>query len=467
MVDQEIINEEIIKSGRIIGVSNRHLFPELAAQLGAAIGTYLGKGSVVAIARDFRSDCHMIKRSTSGGLMSTGIDIIDLHSSPTSTLQFVVRKFGANSGISFTSSHYVGGEISIRLIDETGNEMDEKQVEDIIQIFSTKKFERVSNQDIGKIEQIENSIEIYQSAMQGFVNRKLIEDFGFNIVLDCSLGPTSIRVPTIISDMKSEVTTMNSYQISPKEVLPDPRSIQKVSKTVEAINAELGVVLDVEGIKAIVIDNLGRIIPPEDLASMMIREFIKERKGTIILSKYFTRRFDQDFENMGAEIVRVIDSPGNIGRTISDLRALIGATDNGKIFNPTWGPESDGTLTTLSLLEILARRKVKLNNLMMELENHRAKSTDVATTNILFHIPEKFAQKKFFNELIKKALKSKIISRDTLVGYKFEYLTGWIHFMCTPQPYEISIICETNKSEDLANITDFAYDLAKKAIENK
>ncbi|MHA1991697.1 MAG: hypothetical protein ACW981_11610 [Candidatus Hodarchaeales archaeon] len=451
-------------SGRLIGYVNKNLFPEMAAEIGAALGTYLGKRSVVAISRDYRVDCLMIKRSCTGGLMSTGIDIIDLSSAPTSTLQFVVRKFGANAGIAFTSSHYVNGEICIKFIDDSGNEMEGKIAQEIIKIYESKKFKRVPMSEIGKIEAIENSTGIYQTALEGFVKRKLIEDSEFNIVLDCSLGPSSILVPNIISRLKADLTTMNAYEVSATDVLPDATSLHRISKTVGAINAELGIILDVEGVKTIAIDNTGRIIPPEDLTALLIREYLKQRKGTIVLSKFFTERFDQAFKDLGAKIIREEDAPGNIGRVMTNYRAVIGATDNGKLFNPVWGPESDGILTALTLLEILAERKTKLNDLMLELENTKAKSTEVATVNSIINLPNRLNQKVFFQRLSKFTNDSIQIVRDTLIGNKIQYSSGWAHFMTTSNPQEILVYCETNKSEDLTEITDLATELSKKIM---
>jgi phosphomannomutase len=452
--------------GRIIGIANRTLFPELAAELGTAFGTWLGKGSIVAIARDYRADCHMIKRACTGGIMASGVDIIDMHSTPTSTLQFVVRKFGANAGISFTGSHYIDGELAIKLIDEAGNEIDGQIAKEIMDIFYTKKFIRVSKREIGNIETIANSIEIYQNAMLGFVNRSVIEAANFNIVLDCSLGPTSLQVPNILSGLATDITTMNTQQVSPQEVLPDAKSLQRISKTVEAINAELGIVLDVEGVKIVGIDNLGKIVPPEDLTALIIWEYLKEHKGNVVLSNYFTRRFDEAFTKAGANIIRVADSPGNIGRVMSNERAIIGTTDNGKLFNPIWGPESDGTLTALTLLEILAKRKTTLRDLIIELEGNRCKAEDVATSNNIISLPSMLNQRKFFDQLMHKAIQSNLAIRDTLIGYKIAFLSGWAHFMVTPKLQEVYLLCETYKSEELAKISDSAMDLAKIIIKD-
>ena len=118
-----------IDESRIVGLVDDVLIPEVAVKLGLAIGTFFGKKSVIAASRDHRSDSHMIKRALSGGLMATGIDILDLHAAPTSTLQFIVRRFGCDGGLSFTGGHYLDGEISIRILDGSGNELAKEDLE--------------------------------------------------------------------------------------------------------------------------------------------------------------------------------------------------------------------------------------------------------------------------------------------------------------------------------------------------
>ncbi|MFW9916983.1 MAG: phosphoglucomutase, partial [Candidatus Thorarchaeota archaeon] len=88
-----------IVSRRIVGIANQGLTPEKASTLGAALGTHLGPDSVVVTCRDFRSDSRMVKRAFASGLMSTGIDVLDLHATSLPILQFALKRFGASAGV--------------------------------------------------------------------------------------------------------------------------------------------------------------------------------------------------------------------------------------------------------------------------------------------------------------------------------------------------------------------------------
>ncbi|MHA2363028.1 MAG: hypothetical protein ACXAC7_03655 [Candidatus Hodarchaeales archaeon] len=449
-----------IDEGRIVGHTDETLFPEFATKLGLALGTFFGKGSIIATTRDFRKDSRMLKRSLSGGLMGTGVDILDLHAAPTSTLQFVVRRFGASGGISFTGAHYLEGEISIRILDSTGNEIEHENLNKIFDIALNGNFARVSRNEIGIHDTIENSMDIYHKALMNFVKNDTIAKANFRLIVDCSLGPVASVVPNIFSDLNIDIVTMNAHRIAPQEVLPNPQSIQRVSKAITAINADLGFIIDVEGVKLVALDNEGQIIPPEDLCALLIWQNLQTRKGPVVLSKLFTHRFDEVFESLGAKIVRTEDSPGNIGRQISLERAVIGATDNGKLYNPIWGAETDGTLSALTLLQDMEQRQENLADLIKYFENHRSRAEKVSRMITKIPLPSKVSQLEFFRKLTRNGT----FMRDTLVGIKLEVMSGFGHFMSSTIEKEVQLIVETPISQDFASICDRCQELAENTI---
>ena len=127
-VDKELY----VRWGRIMAFSNITLTPELASVLGGAMGTLLDQNAVVMVGRDYRRDSRMLKRSFSGGLMASGIELIDLHAVPTNILQFSVRRFGADAGVMITRSHNLAGMVSIKMFDSTGVEYTSKKTNEIV-----------------------------------------------------------------------------------------------------------------------------------------------------------------------------------------------------------------------------------------------------------------------------------------------------------------------------------------------
>lgn len=455
-----------IDESRIVGLVEDVLIPEVAVKLGLAIGTFFGKKSVIAASRDHRSDSHMIKRALSGGLMATGVDILDLHAAPTSTLQFIVRRFGCDGGLSFTGAHYLDGEISIRIMDGSGNELAKEDLERIVEIAELDTFTRVKRQEIGSIEPIENAMLVYKNALASFVNKNVLQSCNFRVVLDLSLGPLSISLPSLFSELNIDVITINAHRTSlvnkEGEIFPNPQSIKRVSEAVIAVKADLGIIIDVEGTKAVFVDEKGKIYPPEHTAAFFIYQILTTRNGVIVLSKLFTNRFDKLLEDEGGNIVRSKDLPGDIGRLIASERAVIGATDNGKIYNPVWGAETDGALTALNLLTIVATNKKPLSLMMKEFKDLSVKAGIIHKKVTHFTLPDNLNQINFF-----RALRhiQKYNVRDSLIGIKKELNDESIgHFIAAQHDKQINLLVESSDEGKLDELIEKYLALANEVI---
>ncbi|MFW9995273.1 MAG: hypothetical protein ACFFD4_24770, partial [Candidatus Odinarchaeota archaeon] len=158
------IIEKMIRDFRITGEINTEITPETAALLGTAVGTYLkGRGgNVVATARDFSTASRMFKRAFSGGLLATGLEILDLHATSTAILQFVVRRFGAEAGISFSGRHNEENITGFRIFDGNGVEFNRQTIGEICKLFESRNFKLVEPRDIGHISPVGDTQDIYK-----------------------------------------------------------------------------------------------------------------------------------------------------------------------------------------------------------------------------------------------------------------------------------------------------------------
>lgn len=178
----------LMLKGRIVAKANYVLTPEFAASLGGIHGTYLNNNGIVVVGRDYRYDSRMLKRAYTAGAMGTGIDLLDLQSSPLPLLQFCIRRFGASGGVYFSSGHSIQGETTIRIFDSGGVEFSPEQMNGLLALFSGAP-KRVDPADVGHLSQIPQTMDIYSKAVPQFVNKKKMTDASLRVVLDCSYGP--------------------------------------------------------------------------------------------------------------------------------------------------------------------------------------------------------------------------------------------------------------------------------------
>lgn len=413
---------EIIDKGRIIARANYILTPELAAKIGAAHGTYLKKNGykVIVAARDYFNNSRMLKRAYISGMMSTGINILNLHYAPVPLLQFCIRRFGADGGVYLSSGHVYEGDTGIRFYDTSGIEFQVSHLQHINQIFIKDKIKRVDPLNIGTISDITQTFDVYKGAIPQFVNRNSIKEANLKVVVDCSYGPTGDITPEILNSLNVGVIALNTYYRALSDRLfPDLDSIRDSSAIVKAADADLGVVFDSDGSRLLVFDETGTLVDFEDLIMLLISndDYIqKNKESPIITTSCCSRIIDEFAKNYKFTIHRVVNLPGEISSKIRQERAIFGAADTFKFYFPIYGPFPDGTFTLLKLLEVLSKREESLSSLV---RNFPKPIKVYRSINVSKDVVYNFQQ------ILKENLKSQnLLILDTLIGIKIIYKEG-------------------------------------------
>ena len=459
-----MISEPLIKDGRIIAEANTDLTPEKSAILGASLGTFLirslGRYGTVITGRDPRNDCRMLKRSFIAGLMSIGFDVMDFHEAPAPMVHFAVRRFGTDCGVIFSSSHYSPGNVSIKFYDSAGIEFNIDKLKEVARIYENlEQVSRAPPSEIGRISVIEQARGVYANALKKFADSKMIKEKSLSIIIDCSLGPASLMMPAVLSELNCDVIALNSYtpgirQI--KRVLPNIKSFQILSQTVTTYEADLGVAYDTDADRAIFVDEKGNLIEPDDaLIFFALNEIEKygggekidslTKSNALVVSETTTNRLDEIVEKRGISVHRASLLPGEISNAIREKRALFGGTDQGGFIWPAFSNEYDGMFATINMIEILTKTQKCLSTLIKEV------SQPLLSGTIIKGIPKPWEEAVY--ELMKQYPKRCI---DTLLGMKIldETGKGWIRIKPALEEKAYILTAESKEKEIAQKILD-------------
>ncbi len=411
--------EQFTKGGRITAFSNTELTPELAALIGGAMGTSLNSNAVVMIGRDYRRDTRMLKRSFSGGLLSAGIELIDLHGIPTSILQFAVRRYGADAGVMLTRSHNLAGMVSIKLFDATGIEYQSQQVDKIVEIAKSGNLRRAAAPDVGWIS-VADAMKVYDRALAGFFNssKEAMKEANLRVVVDCACGPASRIMPDLLSEFGCQVITLNAHRPRNPLFLPNPSSLVRLREMVRAIGADLGIALDAEARHAIIIDSQGRIRTAEETASVNLHSrYDPNSNATVVVgssvhpSVYYGLNKNIVFSGHG--------EPGGLGRAVLTHRGIYGFNDTGLFVLPVFSPGSDAIVASFTVLSQMAKTKLKSTDLY---RNHQVFTQRLA--EVTFPLNRMF---EFFKSVLNNP-PSEFHVIDTFIGIKLiTQENEWIH----------------------------------------
>ena len=268
--------KNLLLGSRIVAEPNENLTPEIAASLGAAWGTMLKSGTVT-LARDFRADSRMLKRAFVAGLMSAGLNIMDLTAAPIPVLQFAIRRFGTVGGAMFTSHHaHHSNKIEVKLYNRSGIEYDLQKIRVLLEICENDQIQRSKSNQIGNLIQTMEINELYVRAITQFIDKNLLKDSNLNIVADCSNGPIGSIVPSLLTRVGVEVIALNAYESSLLKPLPSLDSLKKLSKVIKSTDANFGVCYDIDGSRAIYFDERGNYISSDLLLTLFVLEELKK-----------------------------------------------------------------------------------------------------------------------------------------------------------------------------------------------
>lgn len=362
--------KELYKNGRIVGRANYIFTPELASSIGSIHGSSLFKeNESIVMGRDYHNDSRMLKRGYTSGMMSTGVNILNLSDCSYPLLQFTIRRFGASGGAYFSGGHLYSEDVGVRFIDAGGIELAPSEILKIIDSYNNypEGIRRVNPNNIGQITAIPQTEEVYIKSLQQFVNKKKIKEANLKIVVDCSYGPNGKVTPILLNDIGVEVIALNTHYRQRSSIpVPSINTIRNCADIVKASNSHLGVSFDVDGSRILVIDESGLEVNFEDLLMLFIsydKRILNSKANTIITTPTISSTVKEFISESGYPLKEIHNHPGEISRQIREERACFAAADTLKFYFPQFAPFSDGNFILLKILEIMTSQEDLLSSL--------------------------------------------------------------------------------------------------------
>ncbi len=354
----------------IRGLANRELTPEIAIKIGAAIGTFFKKGTLV-VGYDARTSGPMLAKAVIAGLNSTGCNVLLTGMVPTPTLQFAVKNHKVAGGVIITASHNPPEYNGIKVIWSDGIEVSHKQELQIEKVFFTDKTRLAEWNAIGETRELPGVIDEYIEAIEKHVNVKAIAKKHYHVLVDGANSVGSLTSPRLLRELGCRVTTLNAnidgtFPGRPPE--PRPENLGDVAIAVKAVGADFGVAYDGDADRSIFIDEKGEIHMGDKTFGLVEKYFLKTNKGEKIVTPVSSSTLIQDIaDEYKGKIVWTKVGSVTVAQTMKKLKAKLGGEENGGIFYGPHQPVRDGAMSTALILDIMAKTGQKLSELLGEL----------------------------------------------------------------------------------------------------
>ena len=346
------------KAYDIRGVVGKTISPAFAEHLGRAFGTEaIAAGEkAVAVGRDGRLSGPKLAAALIRGLVSTGLDVVDLGAVTTPMLYYVAAtrgRRGCHSGIMVTGSHnpkdYNGFKMVLAGRAIYGDDIQKLRERMVSETYTKKRGRKAAM----------NIVPEYTARIVG--DARLARPM--KIVVDCGNGIPGASAPAILRALGCDVIDMYSHVDGDfPNHHPDPSKPENLAdliKVVHATGAELGLAFDGDGDRLGVVTKAGHIIYPDRQLMLLARDVLSRNKGaTVIFDVKCSQRLAPVIKKAGGIPMMYKTGHSLIKAKMGEIGAPISGEMSGHIFfGERWYGFDDATYTAARMLEILSRSK--------------------------------------------------------------------------------------------------------------
>ena len=408
------INPSIFKAYDIRGVVETDLRPELVKQVGQAIATLHPQCQRVVVGRDGRLTSPELAEQLIAGLLTAGVDVIDIGEVPTPVLYFATHHCQTGSGLMITGSHNPPEYNGIKMV-MAENTLFGAMIQDIYQCIIGGKFK----QGDGQCETID-----IMPAYIATITADIKLQRPLKIAVDCGngvAGPSALKLfkalACSVTDLYCDVDgTFPNHHPNPSEV----ENLDDLIDTVTSNALDLGLAFDGDGDRVGIIDDQGQILFP-DRQMMLYAEDVLARNpnAEVIFDVKSTRNLAHYIKQAGGQATMWKTGHSFIKKKMKETGALLAGEMSGHIFfKERWFGFDDGLYAAARMLEIVAKQARPASELFAELPN------DVNTPEIVVHLAQDGQQHEFIKRFV-EACSFPAAQLSTIDGVRADFQDGW------------------------------------------
>ena len=357
------------------GVANSELTPELAFKLGRFGGYVLRQHAkdiahpLVLVARDTRISGQLVEYALVSGLLSVGIEVLQVGVIPTPGVAYLTRIQGAVAGVMISASHNPAGDNGIKFFGSDGFKLSDEQEYEIEAYLDQEgdDLPRPSADGLGTVDEYPEGVLKYAQYLQTTIPDDLS---GITVCLDAANGAASPVVNRLFADLETDFYTMGAN--------PDGININKgvgsthpdvLGKFVVEKKADVGLAFDGDADRCIAVDGNGRIIDG-DRIMFICGKYLKERnklnQNTIVSTVMSNLGFHLAVEAEGMTALKTQVGDRYVVEEMRKNGYNLGGEQSGHVVFLDMNTTGDGLLTGIQLLNVMKQTGKKLSELADE-----------------------------------------------------------------------------------------------------
>ncbi|MCB0364542.1 MAG: phosphoglucosamine mutase [Bdellovibrionaceae bacterium] len=361
----------------IRGTANRFpMTPDIVLRVGQALGYVLRqqpssrrvKHRMVMIGKDTRLSGYMVEQALSAGLNSMGVWTQLVGPLPTPGIGFLARNMRADAGVVISASHNAYFDNGIKIFGADGFKISgemEKEIERLVRDVDLNSHLADGNA-IGRAKRIDDAAGRYIVYVKNTFPLDLTLD-GVRIVLDCASGAGYKVAPAVFEELGAEVILLgdrpNGFNINEKTGALFP---EKTCNAVVKYRADVGISLDGDGDRVIMVDDKGQIVNGDHILAICGIHLAKKRAlpdNTIVATHMSNVGLELALKEHGINLVRTDVGDKYVVEEMRNHGYTLGGEQSGHIISLEHSTTGDGCVAALHVLAVMLQEKKKLSDL--------------------------------------------------------------------------------------------------------
>lgn len=342
---------------------------EIAMKVGQAAGTHFLRGKHrhrVVIGKDTRLSGYMLENAMVAGFTSVGMDVVLLGPMPTPAVALLTRELRADVGVMISASHNPYEDNGIKLFGPDGFKLSDED-ELAIESMLGQALPLADSPQIGRARRIEDARGRYIHAVKGSVPHNIRLD-GLKIVVDCANGAAYQVAPSAVWELGAEVIAVgvspNGKNINDK---CGSTHLDLIKETVVASGADIGIALDGDADRLIVVDEMGQTVDGDQLMALIGTQLHARgelRGGGVVATVMSNLGLERYLNAQGLNLERTKVGDRYVLERMKEGGFNVGGEQSGHMIMLDHGTTGDGTVAALQVLSALVQSGKKASELL-------------------------------------------------------------------------------------------------------
>jgi phosphoglucosamine mutase len=369
---EERASQRLFGTDGVRGIANIHpMTAEVAMQLGRALAYLIRNGPHrhrVIIGKDTRLSGYMFEQALAAGIISMGVDVELVGPLPTPGIANLTTSMRADAGAVISASHNPYQDNGIKFFWRDGFKLPDETEAKIEELVSSGTIDsiRPTATKIGRAFRMEDSRGRYIVYLKATFPRELTLE-GMTIVVDCANGAAYKTAPAVLEELGAKVIALG--------VQPDGKNInnkcgalhpENLSRAVVKHGAQLGIALDGDADRLIVVDEKGKVVDGDAIMAICTGELVARKelkKKTLVATVMSNIGLERAVARWGVKVARTRVGDRYVVEEMRKNGYNLGGEQSGHLLFLDHTTTGDGTLAALQLLAVMCRQQKPVSEL--------------------------------------------------------------------------------------------------------